>query len=439
MKYLLTKPEKLGQTVVLPASKSISNRALILHALSGADNQSLHNVSNCDDTFVMRRALDLLGAEHATAVKPGADTTVPTIDIMAAGTSMRFLTALLSATPGCHIITGSERMHHRPIGVLTDALRRLGASISYEADEGFPPLRIEGRKLRGGRLDIPGSISSQYISALLMIAPLMAEGLELHLTGQVISRPYIRMTVEMMRQYGADIRWSGNRTLHIAPRPYTPVPYYIEADWTAASYWFEMIALRQQPTDKIVLPQLFSRSLQGDAEVRHVFRLLGVRSWFGTTASGETALHLGYSPTPCTRLDYDFSRIPDLAQTVVVTCALRGIPFRLTGLQTLKIKETDRIEALRTELRKWGINIEAEDDSILYWDGPALQRQGDIAYLKPAAGTAIDTYDDHRMAMSFAPAAVCIDGVTINNPEVVSKSYPHYWDDLRAVGFGISE
>ena len=438
MRYRITAPRELRHAVALPSSKSISNRALIIHALSGADCTLLKGVSDCDDTFVMQRALNVLEASVPNtylAAEPRETVKEEDIDIGAAGTSMRFLTALLAVTPGSHVITGSERMRHRPIGVLVDALRQLGADIDYVGEAGFPPLRITGRNLTGGQLDIQGDVSSQYISALLMTGPLMANGLELHLKGHVISRPYIHMTMEMMRQYGADVQWHGNRTVCVAPQPYTSTPYFIEGDWSAASYWFEMMALGHRTDDSVALHQLFPHSLQGDAEGRKVFSQLGVHSWFPRQKADEHTLLLRRTQAKCRRLDYDFSRIPDLAQTVVVTCCLLGIPFRFTGLQTLRIKETDRIAALCTELRKLGVRLEVGTDDTLSWDGPKRQEGGKADYLKPQADTAIDTYNDHRMAMAFAPVALRLGSIVINHPEVVSKSYPAFWDDLRRAGF----
>ena len=437
MKYRVTAPLKIRQTVALPSSKSISNRALIIHALSGGESSQLHGLSDCDDTFVMQRALNLLETERQGGGASHHDSAHPSvIDIMAAGTSMRFLTALLAVSPGCHIITGSERMRHRPISVLVNALRQLGADISYEDAEGYPPLRINGRILTGGRVDIQGDVSSQYISALLMIGPMMANGLELHLKGRVISRPYIRMTIEMMRQYGAEVKWFGNRTIIISPHPYKPILYRIEGDWSAASYWFEIMALGLRFENTMTLNWLCSNSLQGDAAGRKVFSLLGVHSHF-TRPYGRGNLKLKPQLSSCQQLNYDFSRIPDLAQTVVVTCCLLGLPFHLTGLQTLRIKETDRIAALCTELRKWGVRLEVTDDDALCWKGPKNQEGGAAGYLRFRLDTAIDTYDDHRMAMAFAPAALRLGSVVINHPEVVSKSYPGYWDDLRRAGFKI--
>ena len=272
MKYRITKPRNLTAEVTLPASKSISNRALILSALSGGGTRLLTNVSNCDDTTAMLRAL----------------TFPATIDIGAAGTSMRFLTAFLSIGEGTHLITGSERMRHRPIGVLVDALRQLGADIEYTGETGFPPLRITGTTLAGGEVSLPGNVSSQYISALLMIAPRLQEGLTLHLTGDIISRPYIQMTIEMMRSFGAQVDWSDdNGSIRVEPKPYAATPYLIEADWSAASYWYEIVLLSESPQETATLVGLFEHSLQGDQAVATLFDQLSVRSIFLSAGSQQ--------------------------------------------------------------------------------------------------------------------------------------------------------
>lgn len=413
------KLEQLQAQVVLPASKSISNRALIINALSGAAITPL-NVSDCDDTRVMVKALSQ---------------TDEVVDIMAAGTAMRFLTAYFSVTPGEHVLTGTERMKHRPIAILVDALRQLGADIQYEGEEGFPPLRIKGKRLQGGHIELAGHVSSQYISAMLMIGPVLEEGLCLHLTGGIVSRPYIDMTLGIMQTFGAVATFEGD-TIKVEPTGYKAVPYCIENDWSAASYWYELVALT--PGAVVTLPGLFRKSGQGDQAVQEVFRSLGVESLPVTTAvqqggeepdspCAQEAWQLRHTGQCVPRLDIDMLRIPDLAQTVVVTCALLGIPFRITGLQSLKIKETDRITALCTELRKVGYLIRDAEDSILYWEGER------IATNLPTP--AIDTYEDHRMAMAFAPACQVLGEIRIHHPEVVSKSYPRYWEDLRKVGF----
>lgn len=400
----VTRRAELPTCVVLPASKSISNRALIINALSGMEMMP-ENVSDCDDTFVMVRALK----EPVQEV----------IGIMAAGTAMRFLTAYLSVQAGEeHVLTGTDRMKHRPIAILVDAMRGLGADISYAGEEGFPPLRIKGKKLEGGSIELAGNVSSQYISAMLMIGPVLTKGLTLTLTGGIVSRPYIDMTLSIMRQFGAKASFEGN-VIHVEPTGYSPIPYYIENDWSASSYWYEMVALT--PGSEVRLPGLFAESLQGDQGVKDIFEKLGVET-LTDGAAQQAGVLLRHTGRVVERLEIDMLRVPDLAQTVVVTCAMLGVPFRITGLQSLKIKETDRITALRKELGKLGYVIGEADDSILFWDGERCE-----ANEVPA----IDTYEDHRMAMSFAPCSQVLGELRINNPEVVSKSYPSFWNEFR--------
>lgn len=415
MQYIINPPDRLDASVSLPASKSISNRALVINALAGSGIMP-DNLSDCDDTLVMLDALRRMPA---------------TIDIGAAGTAMRFLTAYLAAVPGEHVITGTERMCHRPIRALVDALRRLGADITYEGEEGFPPLRINGRKLDGGRLEIPGGISSQYISALLMLGPTLGSGLELQLTGEVVSRPYIDLTLCMMRLYGADADWTDVDTVTVRPKPYGSRPFFIENDWSAASYWYEALVLAKDSESEVRLDGLMDGSRQGDSAVKYLFSMLGVRTVFKTRERGvpTTVTLKRVEPVP-PRLDYDFVNQPDMAQTFVVCCALAGVPFRFTGLESLKIKETDRMEALKTEMRKLGYVVRETAEGVLSWDGERYQQAGEIV---------IDTYDDHRMAMAFAPAAMVFPGLKINDPHVVSKSYPHFWDEMRRAGFTITE
>lgn len=407
MQYLLNAPASLYATVQLPASKSISNRALILHALSGGSTRP-ENLSDCDDTQVMIRALD-----HMPDV----------IDIHAAGTAMRFLTAYLCVTPGTHTITGTERMQQRPIRILVDALRTLGARIDYAGNEGFPPLCINGTQLTGSEIELAGNVSSQYISALLMIGAVLPVGLKLRLTGNIISRPYINLTLQLMHDFGAQAGWTSESSIDVTPGGYRDTPFRVESDWSAASYWYQMTALATG-SPEVELLGLFANSAQGDSRGAELFARLGVQTEY--TPQGVKLRKQGH---PVVRLDEDLVDIPDLAQTFVVTCCLLDVPFRFTGLQSLKIKETDRICALITELRKLGYVVHAEQDSILWWDGercPADEQPG------------IDTYEDHRMAMAFAPACLVRPDIRINEPQVVSKSYPRYWDDLQAAGFGIT-
>lgn len=408
MKYLdIEAPKHIQATISLPASKSISNRALIINALSGSPLWP-ENVSDCDDTRVTVDAL----------------TRMPdTIDIGAAGTAMRFLTAYLSVITGTHVITGTERMRHRPIGVLVDALRSLGAEISYEGEEGFPPLRIRGGHLQGGILELPGDVSSQYVSAMLMIAPTLEQGLCLKLKGNIVSRPYIDMTLSIMKAYGAQASWSDKNTIEVKPQKYRPIPFRIENDWSAASYWYEIVALSKDA--EVVLPGLFRESTQGDSRVRDFFRPLGVETEFLSDG-----IRLYKSGTPVKQLKLDLVDQPDLAQTLVATCAAMGVSFCFTGLQSLKIKETDRIRALRNEMAKLGFLIQEADDSVLLWDGERTKKE---------PHPFIETYEDHRMAMTLAPCSLRLGGMRINNPGVVSKSYPRFWDDLREASFCISQ
>ena len=411
--YRLTAPRRLDATINLPASKSISNRALIIYALSGGSHLP-QNLSDCDDTEVIIHAM-----RHMPEV----------IDIKAAGTAMRFLTAYLSVMRGTHVITGTDRMKHRPIGVLVDALRKLGADIEYVGEQGFPPLRITGKTLEGGLLEVPGHISSQYISALLMIGPMLNEGLTLRLMGDIISKPYIDLTLWMMGEFGADAEWTSGDTITIKPKPYTNRSYFIENDWSGASYWYEMLALSDDPEAEVRLTGLMDGSKQGDSITRYIFSLLGVKTTFEKSMKGQpTRIRLRHSGRCVPRLKYDFNNSPDLAQTFVVCCALLDVPFHFTGLSTLKIKETDRIEALKREMRKLGYVIHDVNNCELFWDGERCE---------PNIAAGIDTYEDHRMALAFAPAALRVEGLRINNPLVVTKSYPYFWDDLAQCGFRI--
>ena len=415
MQYIVKAPNRIKAEINLPASKSISNRVLVIHSLSGG-NSTLHNLSDCDDTQVMINALRDMPE---------------VIDIKAAGTAMRFMSAYLSVTEGEHVITGTERMKHRPIGVLVDALRRLGADIEYVGEQGYPPLRIRGKQLEGGTLEVPGNISSQYISALLMIGPALRNGLELRLTGDIISRPYIDLTLHVMHEFGCKIEWSSVDTISVKPQRYDDREYVVENDWSASSYWYEMLALSEDKENGIVLPGLRDASRQGDSVVRYLYSLLGVKTAFKNDDHGQnTKVALTRHFSALTRMDYDFINQPDLAQTFVVTCCALGIPFHFTGLASLKIKETDRIEALKTEMRKLGYVLRDVNDCELEWDGERCEAEDNPS---------IDTYEDHRMAMSFAPLAITLGCIRINNPEVVSKSYPNYWDDLRKAGFEITE
>ncbi len=400
-------PERLRANVTLPASKSLSNRALLIAALC-PDAPRPENLSDCDDTNVMLRALD---------ERPEV------MDIQAAGTAMRFLTAYLSVTDGRHVLTGTERMQKRPISPLVDALRSLGADIEYIGSEGYPPLSIRGKRLHGGELSLPGNISSQYVSALLMIAPLLEGGLSLRLVGDIVSRPYIDMTISMMRTFGAKAAWTGTDTVGIAEQPYVATPYAVENDWSAASYWYEMMALTPDPDAEVFLHGLTEDSLQGDSRVVLFFQSLGVETHY--TPDG---VRLKKRPTAVTHVDLNLVEQPDLAQTLVATCCALKVTSRFTGLSNLKIKETDRLSAMTTELAKLGFCLKAAELGALLWDGETVA---------PQKVPTLDTYDDHRMAMALAPLCLRYGELHINNPAVVTKSYPEYWDDLRRASFHI--
>jgi 3-phosphoshikimate 1-carboxyvinyltransferase len=409
MKHHITAPDRLNAEIALPSSKSISNRALILNAFSDS-SKSIDNISICDDTNVMIGALTK--KEH-------------NIDIKAAGTAMRFLTAYFACRKGKWTLTGTERMKNRPMKILVDALRNVGAHIEYTEKEGFPPLCIKGQTLTGGDIVLDGSVSSQYISALLLIAPIMTNGLRLHLKGEIISKPYIRLTINLMRKYGV-IVYEDDQTFTVPPQQYSDVDNFkVEPDWSSASYWYEMVALSRDEDAEIKLPGLRQGSMQGDAAIVQLFDLLGVSTTF--TSSGivlSKCRLIARKP-----LVYDFVSMPDMAQTAAVTCCLLNIPFIFNGLQSLKIKETDRLEALKTELFKLGFPLNIYEDKILEWRGDRIQSE---------ALSVINTYEDHRMAMSFAPVSLVLnEGIYISNPGVVSKSYPEFWNDMKSAGFKI--
>ena len=391
------KSKRVQGTVTLPASKSISNRVLIVNALADSE-LPIENLADCDDTQSMVR---ILCSENSY------------FDVGHAGKAMRFLTAYLSRIIGKRVLTGSERMKQRPIRVLVEALNRLGARIGYLENEGFPPLEIYGSRLVGGSIDIPASVSSQYISALLMIAPYMEKGLEIRLTGKVVSSSYIDMTLQIMREFGAEVGRE-DTVIGVKPGEYRSVPYRVESDWSAASYFYELLAIAGE--GEIILTGLKEKSMQGDSRQTVVWRKLGVRTCY----EGDL-VRLSAAKPEIDRLDYDFVEMPDLVQSFAVACCMRRIPFLFRGVETLRIKETDRIQALIEELGKLGYLLKAEGDGALIWEG---ERTGG----QPCPRIA--TYHDHRMAMAFAPAALKHPGLVIVDKEVVSKSFPRYWEAL---------
>lgn len=400
-KHLHFHTKRVEADIKLPASKSISNRALILNALAYSPHE-IENLSDCDDTNVMIKALD---------------SNETTFDIGAAGTAMRFLTAFLSKTVGEWVITGSKRMKERPIKLLVDALNSLGARIKYLGNEGFPPLQIHGSALTGGEIRLHGGVSSQYISALMMIAPYMQKGLKIILEGNVISVPYILMTLKMMRDFGVKASFENN-IIEIKPQAYQPVKYRVESDWSAASYWYEMLAIAGE--GRIFLQGLHQHSYQGDCQVAELFEQLGVN-----TEYQDDGVVLSTNNRVCTSFEYNFVDQPDLAQTFAVTCCMRNIPFHFKGVQSLKIKETNRVAALMEELKKLGYILKEPAEGELSWEGQTNT-------VNTSDTPSIKTYDDHRMAMAFAPVAF-IRPIVIEDPEVVSKSYPEFWTDVEKI------
>lgn len=404
MKYKLTPPENIRTTVQLPASKSISNRALILNALS-LSSREIKNLSDCEDTRVIIDAFN-------------SDSTV--FDVKGAGTAMRFLTAFLAGVEGEWIIKGSDRMHERPIHPLVDTLMMLGAEIEYLQQEGFPPLKIRGKALKGGEVYLTGNISSQFISALLMVAPTMENGLTIHIQNEIVSKPYISLTMKMMERFGVHSRWIGNDII-VRRQNYIPADITVEPDWTAASYWYQMVALF--PNSEVKLKGLTKESLQGDANVTELFTELGVSTEY---VSDGIILRKNLPRTK--KFFHNFVNEPDLVQTFAVTCCLLGVKFVFSGIQNLKIKETDRVLALINELQKLGFILKENEIGMLEWDGERCF---------PEPNPVIETYDDHRMAMSFAPTVIFNKGLTISEPHVVTKSYPDFWSDLEKAGFTI--
>lgn len=401
----------LDSCIQISGSKSISNRLLILKTILNSD-LSIENLSNSEDTRLLQQAL--------TSVRNRSQTH---IDVHHAGTDMRFLTALLSVTEGEWILTGSERMKERPIGELVNALRVLGADIEYLEKENYPPLKIQGKKLKGGEVEIDSSISSQFVSALLLIAPALTMGLVVHLTGKGVSRPYIDMTVSLLKGFGCKVQ-EFSHSITVLPSSVLTVPSSItvESDWSSASYWYSICAL--SPNSTLELRSFSKISMQADSVLPQIFRDLGVETVFK-----GTSITLTHTKPLIKTFSYDFTDCPDIAQTLAVTCYALGIKAELNGLSTLKVKETDRLLALKQELEKCGAEVSITPDSIRI---EALTSS--LTSLIPQ----IHTYNDHRMAMSFAPLALLFGKLKIDAPEVVHKSYPAFWEDLKSLGFNVN-
>jgi 3-phosphoshikimate 1-carboxyvinyltransferase len=398
---LQTSHTDLQAQIAVTGSKSETNRLLLLQALF--PNITLANTSNSDDSEVMQKALN--GNEEI-------------VDIHHAGTAMRFLTAYFAVNEGREVVlTGSPRMQERPIKVLVEALRQLGAQISYEKEEGYPPIRIKGQKITAFKVNIPANVSSQYISALLLVAPKLENGIELTLVGDITSVPYIKMTLALLNELNIQTSFEGN-VIRVYPKPEVETKEMtVESDWSSASYFFSLVAL--SATASISLTSYKATSLQGDSALVEIYAKMGVETHF----EGNKMTLVKQQNFQLETLNLELNNTPDIAQTIVVTCLGLGIGCHLTGLHTLKIKETDRLEALRIELTKLGANISVTHDSLTL-----------VASTHINSNVAIATYNDHRMAMAFAPLALKVP-IIIDNAEVVSKSYPDFWKDLESLGF----
>ena len=394
--------------VKITGSKSESNRLLLLQALY--PEISICNLSNSDDSQVMQEAL-----------KSGSNT----IDIHHAGTAMRFLTAFFATQENRHVVlTGSSRMQERPIKILVDALKELGADINYQQKEGYPPIVIKGKNLKKEAVDLAANVSSQYISALLLIAPRLSNGLKLNLIGKITSVPYIKMTLALLHEIGVKTKFENNSIEVKHLKPFSqPIQLTVESDWSSASYYYSTVALSNMGTE-IELTSYKENSLQGDSVLVSIYRNFGVKTTF---KDHSIILEKTKLDSNLKLLELDLADAPDIAQTIAVTCLGLEVPCILTGLHTLKIKETDRLVALKTEIEKFGTFVEITENALL------------INKIKPLkSGVKVDTYNDHRMAMAFAPLALKT-AFKVNDAEVVSKSYPEFWSDLKSIGFQIKK
>ncbi|EIA10188.1 3-phosphoshikimate 1-carboxyvinyltransferase [Flavobacterium frigoris] len=402
---LQTTHSNLQADIPVTGSKSETNRLLLLKALF--PNVTLVNTSNSDDSEVMQTALK--GNEEI-------------VDIHHAGTAMRFLTAFFAVNEGREVVlTGSQRMTERPIKVLVEALEQLGAKISYEKEVGYPPIRIKGQKIIASKVSIPANVSSQYISALMLIAPKLENGIEITLVGEITSVPYIKMTLALLNDLDIKTSFEGN-VIKVYPKQEVETKeMVVESDWSSASYFFSIVALAD--TASITLSSYKENSLQGDSALVEIYKQMGVNSQFENNSLTLTK-DTNFKPQT---VNFELNNTPDIAQTIVVTCLGLGIGCHLTGLHTLKIKETDRLEALRIELTKLGATISVTNDSLTLVATSTINQNVKIA-----------TYNDHRMAMAFAPLALKVP-IIIENAEVVSKSYPDFWEDMKKLGFSASE
>lgn len=408
MKYRITKTDKnIKGNINLPGSKSITARVMIIKALCEEDF-NISNYSQCEDSLTLFELINT----HETV-----------LDCKDGGTTLRFLTAFLAIHEGDVLLTGSERMQQRPIGPLVDALRQLGAEIEYKGKEGFPPLFIKGKMLQGNKIEVDASMSSQFVSALLLIAPKLPQGLIIKMNGDIASKPYIELTLQVMRHFGITHEWTQS-VISIPPQKYDAKDYKVESDWSAASYYYAMAALANEVDLKIY--GLNKLSFQADSASVKIFEKFGVQTHFIDNGIRITK----QENTVIKNLEYDFKGCPDLAQTILFSCAALNIPAQVSGLSNLKIKETDRVNALKQELSKLGVSMREIGFNWNLSVNLNLQLLHDLDF---------ETHNDHRMAMSVTPLALHYKTININNPEVVKKSYPQFWDDIKLLGFSVEE
>lgn len=421
MIYRIFPPEELIEegAVTLPSSKSMLNRALLMDAMTpGSAPDGSPDGEESRDIRVMRSALSLLESEGSAT---------PELNLGESGTALRFLTAYVAATPGISaVLTGDEGLLCRPVGVLVDALRLCGASVEYLGREGYAPLRVEGKRLDGGEVTADATVSSQFISALMMVAPQMASPLTVNFDGEPVSLPYIKMTAAMMRRRGIEVEVTP-LSVSVSGGSYLPAGQEIEGDWSGAAFWYEVVALTAGWITLRNLP-LPADSIQGDAAAARFFECLGVLTDESEEEPGAVAL--SPSPEVYGRLDLDLNDYPDLAPALAVTCCMLGVPFRFVGLKALGIKETDRLQALVEEMDRIGCRVEKIRDFGLEWEGKR-HPMVEMPVFNPRG--------DHRLAMAFAPAAAYIPGILVRDAECVAKSYPGYWDSLRSLGFTVEE
>lgn len=398
----------IAAEIALTASKSESNRVLIIRALCDDDFDIIH-LAKAKDTETLRQILLLYKTTNENV-----------FDVGPAGTTFRFLTTLFAITAGTRILTGSERMKERPVGELVEVLNGLGASICYKERPGYPPLLIKGNPVKGGTMSMRADVSSQFVSALMMVAPALEYGLTIQFSGNPVSYSYIEMTASIMREFGAKVDLQQEQVI-VLPGKYRAKPFVVESDWSAASYWYAVVALSESA--EVFLSGLKQYSLQGDARLAEIFFKLGVITIYEEEG---VIIKKGISDYPPV-FRFDFENCPDIAQTVIVVCCALKISFEFSGLRTLKIKETDRISAMINECAKFGSQLVSENDDCLK----------SVAYNETSSSVVVQTYHDHRMAMAFAPWALKREGVFIDQPQVVEKSYPDFWKDLESAGFFI--